>query len=76
MIQFIKKIFILQIVAPFSGFAKLGNNMNEVIIEATGGFLRDIDIVIKNIRPNIDILHPNDLLYIRHRVSLFYNNIQ
>ncbi|XP_071145135.1 uncharacterized protein [Mytilus edulis] len=56
------------IVAPFSGFAMLSDNKNEVIIKATGGFVRDIEIVIKNIKPYTDILHPKNALYIRHRV--------
>lgn len=53
----------------------LSDNKNEVIIKATGGFVRDIEIVIKNIKPYTDILHPKNALYIRHRVSFIFKNI-
>ncbi|CAC5401161.1 unnamed protein product [Mytilus coruscus] len=58
-----------EVIAPFSGFARLSDNENEVIIKATGGFVRDIDIVIRNIKPNSNILHPDDELYIEQRVG-------
>lgn len=47
------------------------NNANEIIIQTSGGFLKDIEVIIKNVKPNSDILHPNDDLYINNQVSIW-----
>ncbi|CAC5381353.1 unnamed protein product [Mytilus coruscus] len=57
------------VVAPFPGLIMRSNNANEVIIQTSGGFLKDIEVIIKNVKPNSGILHPNDDLYINKQVA-------
>lgn len=47
----------------------LSDNENEVKINTSGGFVKNIVITIRNIQPNNTILHPSDELYIEKRVS-------
>jgi len=51
----------------------LSDRPNEVIIKATGGSLKDIDVYITNVQPIDTILHPTDENYIENLVSLFIN---
>ncbi|CAG2211662.1 unnamed protein product [Mytilus edulis] len=57
------------VVAPFPGLVMLSDNDNEVVIETAGGFLRNIEMTIRNIEPNSNILHPSDELYIEQPVA-------
>ncbi|XP_052083601.1 uncharacterized protein LOC127720901 [Mytilus californianus] len=57
------------VVAPFPGLVMLSDNDNEVVIETSGGFLRNIEITIRNIQPNSNILHPSDELFIEQQVA-------
>ncbi|XP_052081230.1 uncharacterized protein LOC127719255 [Mytilus californianus] len=57
------------VVSPFPGLVMLSDAENEVIIQTSGGFLKDIEIILKNVKPNGDILHPNDDLYIDKLVA-------
>ncbi|VDI04283.1 Hypothetical predicted protein, partial [Mytilus galloprovincialis] len=57
------------VVAPFPGLIMLSDAENEVVIQTSGGFLKDIEIILKNVKPNGDILNPNDDLYIDKLVA-------
>jgi hypothetical protein len=59
-------------VAPFPGMIYKGNNSNEVIIECDTAALKDITIVITNVKVNTTILHPSDELYIVKRASIMH----
>ncbi|XP_021353372.1 uncharacterized protein LOC110450253 [Mizuhopecten yessoensis] len=59
----------INVVAPFPGLIYITDNANEVRINATGGSLRDIVIVITNVKPNSTILKVTDFSYIEKRVA-------
>lgn len=50
----------------------LSDAENEVVIQTSGGFLKDIEIILKNVKPNGDILHLTDDLYIDKLVSVIW----
>ncbi|XP_048250793.1 uncharacterized protein LOC124111176 [Haliotis rufescens] len=56
------------VVAPFPGIIMLSNKPNEVIVMATGGSLKNTEIIITNVKPNSTIQHPSDGLYVDNQV--------
>lgn len=57
--------------APFAGVIKQTNNDNEVVLETSGGSLKNIVVTLNNVIPNDTIYHPNDALYTVLRVSIY-----
>lgn len=54
---------IFQLVAPFSGVATRSENENEIILSDIGELPVGSEIVITNVEPNAEIMHPDDALY-------------
>jgi hypothetical protein len=60
----------VQVIAPFSGKVILSDKPNEIIMQECGELPPGSELVITNVQPEQDILHPDDPAYDDKRVCV------